>query len=130
MLRPPPLVGEMKERQLIFVQIAAFRDPQLIPTLHDMLLQADYSDRLRIGIARQYCEDQSVAEKEGNDRPSSSRLKWLLEDEWALPSPAAAQEFADPRWWTEDEYDRKYPDPWEEWIFFRKFLKSFQEIQS
>jgi hypothetical protein len=53
--------------------------------------------------------DLWLKEKIVREVMSSSRLNWLLADEWAH----AAQEFADPRWWTEDEYDRKYPDPWE-----------------
>jgi hypothetical protein len=38
----------------IFVQIAAFRDPQLNPTLTDMLEKAKYPENLRIGICNQY----------------------------------------------------------------------------
>ncbi len=38
----------------IFVQIASYRDPQLIPTLKDMIANAKYPKNLRFGIARQY----------------------------------------------------------------------------
>lgn len=38
----------------IFVQIAAYRDPQLIPTIKDMLENAKNPKNLRIGIARQF----------------------------------------------------------------------------
>jgi len=38
----------------IFVQIASYRDPQLIPTLESMLENAKYPKNLRIGICRQY----------------------------------------------------------------------------
>ncbi len=38
----------------IFVQIASYRDPELIPTINDMLRKAKYPERIRIGICRQY----------------------------------------------------------------------------
>lgn len=43
-----------KNTNTIFVQIAAYRDPQLIPTLKDMLSKAKYPENLRIGIAWQH----------------------------------------------------------------------------
>jgi glycosyltransferase involved in cell wall biosynthesis len=41
----------------IFVQIAAYRDPQLLPTLKDMLDKAKFPENLRIGIAWQHKPD-------------------------------------------------------------------------
>ena len=38
----------------IFVQIASYRDPQLIPTLDSMIENAKRPKNLRIGICRQY----------------------------------------------------------------------------
>ena len=38
----------------IFVQIASYRDPQLVPTLKSMLENAKKPENLRIGICRQY----------------------------------------------------------------------------
>ncbi len=43
-----------QNKECIFVQIASYRDPELIPTINDMLKKARYPDRLRIGICRQY----------------------------------------------------------------------------
>ena len=41
----------------IFVQIASYRDPQLLPTLNDMIKQAKNPENLRVGICNQYCPD-------------------------------------------------------------------------
>ena len=41
----------------IFVQIAAYRDPQLEPTIKNMLENAKRPKNLRIGICRQYNPD-------------------------------------------------------------------------
>jgi len=41
----------------IYVQIAAYRDPELIPTIEDMLDKAAHPDRLRIGVMLQRCKE-------------------------------------------------------------------------
>ena len=41
----------------IFVQIASYRDPQLIPTLKSMIENAKNPKKLIIGICRQYHPD-------------------------------------------------------------------------
>jgi glycosyltransferase involved in cell wall biosynthesis len=45
-----------KKTNTIFIQIAAYRDPQLSPTLKDMIEKAKYPENLRIGIAWQHKE--------------------------------------------------------------------------
>lgn len=40
----------------IFIQIASYRDPQLLPTIKDMISKAKHPENLRIGIAWQRCE--------------------------------------------------------------------------
>jgi hypothetical protein len=46
-----------KKTNSIFVQIASYRDPQLIPTLEDMINNAKYPENLSIGIAWQHHPD-------------------------------------------------------------------------
>lgn len=41
----------------IFIQIAAYRDPELLPTLKDCLAKAKYPENLRFGIAWQRSKD-------------------------------------------------------------------------
>ena len=43
----------------IFIQIASYRDPQLKPTLVDMLDKADCPENLRVGIAWQHAQEDS-----------------------------------------------------------------------
>lgn len=45
---------EKKTENLIFVQIAAYRDPELVKTLKDMLANAKYPQNLRVGVAWQH----------------------------------------------------------------------------
>lgn len=53
----------------IFVQIASYRDPQLLPTLEDMFLKAKYPKNLKICIAWQHSEEDEwdTLEKYLND---------------------------------------------------------------
>jgi hypothetical protein len=46
----------------IFVQIASYRDSQLIPTIEDMLENAKYPNNLVIGICHQYHPDDSFSD--------------------------------------------------------------------
>jgi glycosyltransferase involved in cell wall biosynthesis len=41
----------------IFVQIASYRDPQLKPTIEDMLKNANNPERIIVGIAWQHCDE-------------------------------------------------------------------------
>ena len=41
----------------IFVQIASYRDPQLIPTINSMLETAKHPENVVIGVARQFHPD-------------------------------------------------------------------------
>ncbi len=43
-----------RKAETIFVQIASYRDPQLIPTLKDMFDKAKAPNNLRIGLAWQH----------------------------------------------------------------------------
>lgn len=52
----------------IFVQIAAYRDPELLPTLRDCLRQARAPERLSFGICWQHDPGDSLAEFEGDSR--------------------------------------------------------------
>jgi len=48
----------------IFVQIASYRDPQLLPTIEDMLRNAKYPENISIGIAWQHCNSDTWADIE------------------------------------------------------------------
>ena len=58
----------------IFVQIASYRDPQLIPTIDDMLDNAKYPENLRIGICHQYHPDDKF----------SNLTKYRLDDRFRI----------------------------------------------
>ncbi|WP_330982376.1 MULTISPECIES: GlcNAc-transferase family protein [Enterobacterales] len=49
----------MTERRTLFVSIASYRDPELIPTLQDMLTMAHHPQNLRIAICWQHDDETS-----------------------------------------------------------------------
>ena len=44
----------MAKNETIFVNIASYRDPELVPTIKDCLEKAKYPERLRFGICWQH----------------------------------------------------------------------------
>src|SRR5690242_20308432 len=44
----------------IFVSIAAYRDPELVPTIKDCLGKARYPNDLRFGICWQHTDDETL----------------------------------------------------------------------
>lgn len=55
----------MKKKK-IFVQIASYRDPQLITTIEDMLKKADNPDIFNFGICWQYDESEDITKYDSN----------------------------------------------------------------
>ncbi len=51
---------QVKQNTKIFVQIASYRDPQLLPTVHDLLEKAKKPENLTFGICWQYGEDEDI----------------------------------------------------------------------
>ena len=47
------------KQETIFIQIASYRDPELVPTLTNLLENAKYPERLHICIAFQYSEEDT-----------------------------------------------------------------------
>jgi len=58
----------------IFVQIASYRDPQLVPTLKSMLENAKKPENLRIGICRQYHPDDKFDVLDGYENDERFRV--------------------------------------------------------
>jgi len=58
----------------IFVQLASYRDPQLIPTIEDMLNKADNKKQFTFGICWQY-DDDELADIKKYDKKKNFRIK-------------------------------------------------------
>jgi hypothetical protein len=58
----------------IFVQIAAYRDPQLRATIEDMLAQAKNPKNLRIGVARQFHPEDGFDDLSDYEKDSRFRI--------------------------------------------------------
>lgn len=58
------------EKNNIYVQIASYRDPELIPTIKDCLDKAKYPNNLTFGICNQYHEEDNWNLDEYRDNPA------------------------------------------------------------
>ncbi|NDB82887.1 MAG: hypothetical protein EB127_09130 [Alphaproteobacteria bacterium] len=63
-------------RPKIFVQIASYRDPELIPTIKDCLAKAKYPERLTFGICWQRDETESLDEFKDDPRFQIIDIPW------------------------------------------------------
>lgn len=62
---------------MIFVQIAAYRDPELVPTIQDCIAKAKYKSDLRFGICWQREEqDESLRDFQGNKAFRVDTIPW------------------------------------------------------
>lgn len=60
----------------IFVQIAAYRDPELLPTLRDCVAKARRPGLLRFGICWQRGDEETIEEFETDPRVRVMRVPW------------------------------------------------------
>jgi len=52
----------------IFIQIASYRDPQLVPTIEDMLDKASHPENLTFGLCWQYDETEDITKYDNDPR--------------------------------------------------------------
>jgi len=52
----------------IFVQIASYRDPQLIPTLTDLVAKAKFPDELKICVCWQHDDKEDISKFKDDNR--------------------------------------------------------------
>lgn len=64
------------KKNTIFVQIASYRDPELIPTIKDCLAKAKFPENLTFGICWQHGEDESLEEFKNDDRFKIIDIPW------------------------------------------------------
>jgi hypothetical protein len=64
--------------ETIFVQIASYRDPELIKTIRDCLKKAKYSNRISFGICYQYSENDIHVVTDPELQISCHELHWKL----------------------------------------------------
>jgi hypothetical protein len=66
----------MTRRPKIFVQIAAYRDPELLPTLRDCVARAAHPERLSFGICWQKDERENIGEFANDTRVRVYAIEW------------------------------------------------------
>jgi len=82
----------------IFVQIASYRDPELLPTIRDCINKAKYPENLTFGICWQRDENESMEEFEYD-----SRFK-ILDYHWSLSKGLCWARSEIQKLWEGEEY--------------------------
>ena len=72
----PEMSGMEPENNLVFVSIAAYRDPQLIPTIEDCLSKARNPEHLRFGICWQHGPGEITPPYQDDDRFRILDIAW------------------------------------------------------
>ena len=62
--------------ETIFIQIASYRDPELIPTLKNILAQAKHPKNLSFGICWQHTEEENLDEYLNNQQFKILSINW------------------------------------------------------
>lgn len=62
--------------ETIFIQIASYKDPELINTVEDCLQKSSFPERLRFGICWQKTEDERISPYDGNGRFRIHAVDW------------------------------------------------------
>lgn len=65
---PPRDITELCDDDKIFVQLASYRDPQLLPTIESLLENADDPNRFVFGICWQYGPEEDPNVFDGNEK--------------------------------------------------------------
>ena len=73
---------KVKPTDKIFVQLASYRDPQLVPTITDALIKAKNPERLVFGICWQY--DETETPDMYDDNPQFKVVKYHYSESQGL----------------------------------------------
>ena len=82
----------------IFVQIASYRDPELLPTIRDCINNAKHPENLTFGVCWQHDETESMKEF-AND----PRFK-ILDYHWSLSKGLCWARSEIQKLWDDEEY--------------------------
>jgi len=102
----------------IFIHIASYRDPELIPTIKDCLLKAKYPERLRFGIVWQHSKEDIWDSMD--DFKNDSRFK-ILDIKWNETNGTCWARHQGQKLWNGEEYSLQLDS-------HHRFIKDWDEI--
>jgi hypothetical protein len=99
--------------ETIFVSIAAYRDPELLPTIEDCLTKAQWPDRLRFGICWQHGPDEAPLERFRDPRLRVLDVDWR-ESQGACWARAQIMElWQRERWFLQLDSHHRFAQGWD-----------------
>lgn len=112
----------------IFVQIASYRDPQLVPTLKSMLENAKKPENLRIGICRQYHPDDKfdiLDEYENDERFRVLNIPYLESKGVCWARNAVQQLYEGEKYTLQIDSHMRFEKDWDDTLI--KMVKQLQK---
>jgi len=114
--------------ETIFIQIASYRDPQLIPTIKDCIDNAKYPDRLFFGVCCQYHPDDGFDDLKEYEMVKNFNVAYVLyhETKGACWARNKLQEFYNNETYTlQIDSHMRFEKDWDEELI--SILKGLQE---
>ena len=102
------------ENDLIFVSIAAYRDPQLNATVTDCLSKAHNPDRLRFGICWQHGDDEVRPSFAGGDRVQMLDISWKDSQGACWARAEAMKLWRGERWFLQVDSHCRFAPGWDQ----------------
>lgn len=97
----------------IFVSIAAYRDPQLAPTIEDCLARAAHPERLRFGVCWQHGPDEEPLPWAGDPRFRIIDVDWRDSRGACWARAELMRRFAGERWFMQLDSHHRFADGWD-----------------
>jgi UDP-N-acetylglucosamine (GlcNAc):hydroxyproline polypeptide GlcNAc-transferase len=101
---------------LVFISIAAYRDPQLIPTVEDCLSKALHPEHLRFGICWQHAPGE-LTPYEHDDRFSVIDVAWQASQGACWARAQAMKLWRGEQWFLQVDSHCRFVSGWDEKLF-------------
>src|SRR5262245_59098642 len=98
----------------IFVSIAAYRDPELVPTVEDCIASARHPERLRFGICWQHGEEEPPLPFAGDQRFRILDIPWQESAGVCWARAAIMQLFDNEDFYLQIDSHHRFVSDWDE----------------
>jgi hypothetical protein len=98
----------------IYVSIAAYRDPQLVPTIEDCLARAAHPERLRFGVCWQHGPEEGPLPWAGDSRFNIIEVGWQDSRGACWARAELMRRYAGERWFLQLDSHHRFAERWDE----------------
>jgi hypothetical protein len=109
----------------VFVQIASYRDPQLVPTIQDMISKAKYPENLTFGICWQYDDTEDINVFDDNENFRIEKVKYSISEGLGWARAVTNSLYNGEKYTLQIDSHHRFVDNWDEILLedFNQALK-------